>query len=173
MAEPKPVSSRAPVRRARTKISPALMEQEKDGLSKQWRVHFLAALAETSNVTAAAAAAGAHPSRAYKARRVEPDFARKWQTALLEGYQNLELEVLHRLRFGEPKDGDMKFDNASALRLLGLHRETVARERAMRENEDLVTVRAAIQTKLEQLRREVVARRIEAQDSETQEPADA
>ncbi|PNU04659.1 hypothetical protein [Novosphingobium guangzhouense] len=159
MVEPKQASPGAEPRRPRTRISAALMEEEEGDLHSHWRRYFLEALAETSNVTAAAAIARAHPSRAYKARRVEPDFARKWQTALLEGYQNLELEVLHRLRFGEPKDGAVKFDNANALRLLGLHRETVARERAMRDNEDLSVVRAAIDAKLEQLRRQVIARR--------------
>ncbi|EJU11427.1 hypothetical protein LH128_18924 [Sphingomonas sp. LH128] len=159
MVETKQASPGALPRRSRTKISAALQELEKGGVNQHWRKYFLAALAETSNVTAAAATAGVHPSRAYKARRVEPEFARKWQTALLEGYQNLELEVLHRLRFGEAKDGTVKFDNPNALRLLGLHRENVARERAMRDNEDLTVVRAAIDAKLEQLRRQVVARR--------------
>ena len=78
---------------------------------------------------------------------------------MLEGYENLELELLHRLRFGETKDGEMKFDNANALRLLGLHRETVARERAMREDEDIGAVRASLQAKIAQLREQVVARR--------------
>lgn len=158
MAKPAPASDATPARHPRTKIAPALMEEE-DQPNPQWRRHFLAALAETSNVTAAAAAAKVHPSRAYKVRRLEPEFARQWRSALLEGYENLELEVLHRLRFGEPKDGEVKFDNTAAMRLLTLHRETVARERAMRENEELGTVRAAIHAKLEQLHRQVVARR--------------
>lgn len=142
----------------RTKISPALVKTE-DKLNRHWRTIFLDSLAETSNVTAASAAAGVHPSRPYKVRRLEPDFAREWRAALLEGYENLELELLHRLRFGEPKDSEAKFDNAAALRLLGLHRDTVARERAMRENEDIASVRASIQAKLEQLRQQVTARR--------------
>ena len=125
----------------------------------QWRAQFLAALAETSNVSAASAAAGVPAGRAYRLRRTEPDFARAWRAALLEGYENLEMEVLYRLRFGDPKDGEVKFDNATALRLLGLHRETVARERASRENEDLAAVRASIQAKLAQLREQVTARR--------------
>ena len=159
MVEPKQASPGARSRRPRTKIRPSLKKQEEGEIPQHWRTYFLAALAETSNVTAAAAIAEVHPARAYKVRRMEPEFARKWQTALLEGYQNLELEVLHRLRFGEAKDGAVKFDNANALRLLGLHRENVARERAMRENEDVAVVRAAIDAKLEQLRRQVLARR--------------
>lgn len=173
MVEPTQASHGPKARRPRAKISPALMEEEEGDLSKHWRKYFLAALAETSNVTAAAAVAGAHPSRVYKVRRVDPDFARQWQTALLEGYQNLELEVLHRLRFGEARDGAVRFDNANALRLLGLHRETVARERAMRDNEDVSVVRAAIDAKLEQLRKQVVARRDAAQaDDGSRDAAD-
>lgn len=154
MAGDRPV----PPRKPRTRISPVLMEGEA-ALSKHWRTYFLAALAETSNVRAASAVAGVNPTRAYKVRKREPEFARAWRSALLDGYENLELEMLHRLRFGETKDDVRKFDNASAMRLLALHRETVTRERAMRENEDLVVVRAAIKAKLETLRREVVARR--------------
>ena len=145
-------------RMPRTNTSAVPSDSLDDNPTAHWRRAFLAALAETSNVTAACAAAGVHPSRPYKLRRMEPDFAHAWRSALLEGYDNLEIEVLHRLRFGEPKDGEAKFDNANALRLLGLHRETVARERALRENEDLATVRASLQAKLAQLREQVSAR---------------
>ncbi|KPH57584.1 hypothetical protein ACLIMP_02200 [Novosphingobium aerophilum] len=165
MAEPKAASPGAAPRRPRTKISPVIAQAE-DKLNRHWRAVFLAALAETSNVSAASAAAGVHPSRPYKVRRSEPEFAREWRTALLEGYENLEIEVLYRLRFGEPKDGEVKFDNANALRLLGLHRETVTRERAIRENEDLGAVRASIQTKLAQLREQVLARRTAREEEE-------
>lgn len=159
MVEPKTASRPARPRKNRTKISASAAATEKEGLNRHWRTEFLEALAQTSNVTAACAVAGVHPSRPYMVRRAEPDFARAWRAALLEGYENLEMEVLHRLRFGEAKDGPVKFDNPGALRLLGLHRETVARERAMRENEEIGVVRAAIHAKLEQLRRQVMARR--------------
>lgn len=142
----------------RTKINAALAKDEEKS-NRHWRTEFLAALAETSNVTAAAAAAGVHPSRPYKVKRLEPEFARHWRTALCEGYDNLEMEVLHRLRFGEPKDVERKFDNATALRILGQHRETVARERAQRDNADIGAVRASIHAKLAALRQEVQAQR--------------
>lgn len=134
--------------------------QISDGaVSPQWRSDFLMALAETSNVTAAAATAGVKPGRAYKSKRNEPEFARLWREALCEGYDNLELELLHRLRFGEAKDVDAKFDNANALRLLTQHRETVARQRAIRENADIADVRASIHAKLLEMRDQVLARR--------------
>ena len=137
-----------------------------DRTSRHWRSAFLAALAETSNVTAAAEAAGVHPSRPYKVRRQEPEFAAAWHVALLEGYDALEIDVLHRLRFGEARDADRKFDNATALRLLAQHRETVVRERAMRENEDVAIVRASLDAKLDSLRRQVLERRAEQAQSD-------
>ncbi|MCL6249811.1 hypothetical protein M3P36_01940 [Altererythrobacter sp. KTW20L] len=104
---------------------------EKPGLDRHWRGLFLDTLAETSNVSAAAREAGINPSRAYKVRREEPAFRAKWYEALLEGYELLELETLHRLRMGvDAGKEDRKFDIANALRILMMHRETVARERA-------------------------------------------
>jgi hypothetical protein len=158
MEQPKQAAPAAAAGKRRIKISAERAATE-DKSNRHWREEFLSALAETSNVTAACAAARVHPSRPYKVRRMEPDFATEWRAALLEGYEHLEMEVLHRLRFGDPKDANTKFDNASALRLLGLHRDTVARERALRENEDLTLVRASIQSKLDQLRDQVLARR--------------
>lgn len=143
--------------RARTKIPAVLVDQETKN-NRHWRSEFLAKLAETSNVTASADAAGVHLSRVYKVKRLEPDFARDWYDALIEGYDALELEVLHRMRFGEPVGGERKFDNGTALRLLTQHRETVTRQRAIRVNEDVATVRASIDAKLAKLREVVLAR---------------
>lgn len=126
--------------------------------NRPWRPVFLAVLAETSNVTAAAAAAEIPASRAYKDKRDDGEFAARRREALCEGYDLLEIEVLHRLRFGEPKDG-AKFDNATALRLLSQHRETVARERAIRDNADVEAVRRSLHAKLLQIREEVQRQR--------------
>ncbi len=117
----------------------------------QWRRTFLDALAETSNVRAAARRARIAAGRAYKARRAEPEFRAQWYAALLEGYEHLEMETLHRLRMGTGKD-DPKFDIAAALRLLALHRETVARERAFREDEDEQAVLDSIDSFIEDMR---------------------
>lgn len=134
-------------------------------VSSTWRTDFLITLAVTSNVTAAAVKAGIKPDRAYKARRCEPAFAKAWREALCEGYDNLELELLHRLRFGETKEGDAKFDNANALRLLTQHRETVARHRAIGANADVAQVRTSIHAKLLELRAQVLARRKAEQEN--------
>lgn len=138
---------------------------KRSGPKRSWQPAFLLALAETSNVTAAAIAAGVQPSYPYKVKRDDNAFAKAWREALCEGYDHLELELLHRLRFGEPKDGDTKFDNANALRLLTQHRETVARQRAIRSNEDVAQVRASLRAKLMELREQVLAQRKAEQKS--------
>jgi len=98
-----------------------------------WRAPFLEALAETSNVTAAAKQAGVPARTAYKRRRTDAQFAGRWLQALHEGYDHLEMELLGYLRDPAPK---RKMDVAAALRLLGAHRDTVERHRALREEED-------------------------------------
>ena len=143
----------ARARGTRTKLTPAQRSGEKPQLDRHWRTLFLAVLAETSNVSAAARESGVNPSRAYKVRREEPAFRQLWYAALLEGYEHLELETLHRLRMGV--DGgreDRKFDIANALRLLMLHRETVARERAIQGEDDEEIILAELNAKLDQMR---------------------
>ncbi|HTN14217.1 MAG TPA: hypothetical protein VL094_05370 [Sphingomonadaceae bacterium] len=134
-------------KRARTKIRPEQRRGEKTGLNRHWRSLFLESLAETSNVSAAARVAGIDPSRAYKVRRAEPDFRAQWSAALLEGYEHLEMETLHRLRMGTGKD-DPKFDTANALRLLALHHEAVVRQRSLREEEDEDAILASLDAKI-------------------------
>ena len=48
----------------------------------KWGKIFLSELAVTSNVSAAARKAKIHTSAAYDTRRINPEFARKWQEAL-------------------------------------------------------------------------------------------
>jgi hypothetical protein len=147
-------------RRKRTKITEAQKEAGgEEALHKHWRVYFLAALAETSNVTAACAASGVCASRAYKVRREDPMFARSWRDALYEGYENLELETLHRLRAGDP---DKRYDIANAIRLLAAHRETIAQERARRDNRDEQAVLDSIDAMIDQMRERAAANAVAA-----------
>ena len=123
-----------------------------------WMREFLSALAETSNVTAADAKARITQSHVYKTRRSDREFARLWQAALCEGYDNLELELLQRLRSGdEPADKARKFDNSIAFRLLTAHRESAAQHRAIRDNEDADAVIASINAKLDLMRERAIA----------------
>jgi hypothetical protein len=125
---------------------------------RQWSKPFLAELAATSNVSAAARKAGVATGTAYEARRQNPEFNRAWQRALCEGYDHLEMELLHRLRNGEVKPatgarrGVRAFDNATAFRLLAAHREAAARQRAIRDNDDAEAIILAINAKLEKMR---------------------
>ncbi len=122
---------------------------EEGPASRYWRDYFLEKLAETSNVTASADHARITPSRAYQARREDPDFARAWLAALYEGYQHLELEVLGFLRCQEP---DRKFDVANAIRLLAAHRATIAQERAAIDDQDEQTVLNSIDAMIDEMR---------------------
>ena len=130
---------------------------------KQWSKSFLSELAATSNVSAAARKAGISTSTAYEARRDKAEFNRAWQRALCEGYDHLEMELLHRLRSGEVKPatgakrGVRAFDNATAYRLLLAHRDSAARQRAIRDNEDAEAIILEINAKLEKMRARQIA----------------
>ena len=160
MADDRPVvpSARAARLPVRTPVRKAARKAVRN-----WSKAFLAALAETSNVAAAARKAGIDASTAYHRRRHDTAFNREWQVALCEGYDNLELELLHRLRTGEVKPAASakrsarSFDNATAFRLLAAHRESAARERAVREQVSAADVRASIDRKVEELRERVLA----------------
>jgi len=131
--------------------------------TREWVQPFLAALAETSNVRRAAHKAGIPTSTAYDARRKQRAFARQWQEALCEGYDNLVLDLLCRLREGEikpaagSKRGMRIFDNASALRLLAAHREARERENAVQANVSAAEIRASINRKIATFRENVLA----------------
>lgn len=143
------------------------MNQPKDGAKapgrrrgapENWRQTFLAALAESSNVTASAASADISPSWVYKTRREDHSFARSWLAALCEGYDNLEMDLLCRLRNGESKDtADRKFDNATALRSLIAHRTSVAQERALRDNRNEQEVLDSIDAMIDKMRERAAA----------------
>lgn len=144
-------------RNKRTKIKAQLKEGEKPGLNRHWRGLFLDCLAESSNVSEAARSAGINPSRAYKIRREEPDFARQWMAALWEGYTHLELEVLRRLREGDLKtESGEKYDFAAAIRLLSAHRDTAAQAKAAQRNVSAAEIRASIDRKVEEIRYRVM-----------------
>ena len=146
--------------------------QQETKLSPTWRVEFLEVLAETSNVSEACRKTGAEKSYAYKHRREDPDFRRKWGAALLEGYEHLEMETLQRLRFGTGPD-DKKFDIPNALRLLAAHKESAAREKARRGKRDKATVLASLNAKLDKMReRKAAAEKLLAENGAAQVPAD-
>ena len=142
--------------RNRTKINPQLTEGENPGLNRHWRSLFLDYLGESSNVSESARKADINPSRAYKVRREEPEFAAKWLAALSEGYVHLEMEVLRRLREGDLKtDSAEKYDFANAIRLLSAHRDNAAQAQAAQRNVSAAEVRASIDYKVNAIRQQV------------------
>lgn len=143
-------------RRAAARPTKSIRAAEKHlTVSRVWKHHFLAALAETSNVTRSAEIAQVSPGRAYKVRREDPEFRRAWREALCEGYDHLEMEVLRRLREGDFNHaGGGKFDFASALRILHAHRGTVGAERMRQDAEGEEAVFAAINAKIDAMRRD-------------------
>lgn len=138
---------------------PAAASARRSGSVPVWAKAFLAELAQTSNVSAAARAVGFSKAMVYAARKASPEFSRMWNEALCEGYDLLELELLQRLREGEVKPardakrGVRSFDNATALRLLVAHRQSVARQRALRDSEDTDAILASINARLEGIKR--------------------
>lgn len=118
---------------------------------------FIEELALSSNVAAAAAVSGLSTGQVYGLRRTDPDFARRWFAALAEGYDNLEMDLLARLRDGRLEEIDAdgkprKFDFATALRCLSAHRENVAREKGRRTLAEEAATIEAINAKIDALR---------------------
>lgn len=146
-------------------------------LFADWSRVFLSELAATSNVSAAARKAEVSTFIVYEMRRTRAEFSRQWQEALCEGYDHLEMALLHRLRAGEikpaagAKRGVRQFDNATSLRLLTAHREAVARQRAMRDNEDADAILASINLKLERMRERSLAAQKQAEERDGLEAA--
>jgi hypothetical protein len=138
----------------------APVRRRRFGAPKNWREKFLACLAETSNVTASAECAEISLSWVYKTKREDRQFAEAWLVALCEGYDHLELELLHRLRHGESRDVPaVKYDNATALRLLLAHKDTRARFQARQDNVTAEEIRASLNAKLARLRDDVISSR--------------
>lgn len=158
-------------RKNTTRITNAQRAAEGEGpIHKHWRTYFLEALIETSNVTASAARAGISPSRAYKVRRVDSDFAGQWRVALREGYENLEMELLGYLRNPDPQH---KMDVANAIRLLSKHREFVAHERALEDNRSEQEVLDSIDTMIDTMRQRAAANAALLSDADPEDRLDA
>jgi hypothetical protein len=139
----------------------AAVRRRRFGAPKNWREKFLACLAETSNVTASAECADISLSWVYKTKREDRDFAEAWLVALCEGYDHLEMELLCRLRSGESRDVPaIKYDDATALRLLLAHKDARIRFQARHDNVTAEEIRASLDAKLARLRQDVIASRV-------------
>ena len=68
-----------------------------------WHQAFLSSFAQHGNVTVAAKAAGINRSTAYRAQRLDPEFAMAWQEAYEEACDLIEAEALRRATRGTTK----------------------------------------------------------------------
>ena len=124
-------------------------KQPANAFGKRKRRAFLEHLAHSSNVTASSKAAGISASTVYRTRDNDPGFAADWRAALASGYELLEMELLHRARFGSDTteiDADYKmrkivhsFSDTLGVRLLAMHRETVNAHRLEAAGDGWVT----------------------------------
>lgn len=94
---------------------------------------FLDMLASTSNVRASCQAVGIGSDAVYRRRRNHPEFERKWDAALAQGYARLEMETVRAaaesiegVSFTERAVGPVTADQA--IKLIGLHRAAVKGE---------------------------------------------
>jgi len=111
---------------------------------------FFTYLAKTANVEAALAEGGLTAEAALAERINNPEFALRWQQALAASYDELEMELLYRARFGTEKPiyyggknvgSTREYDNGVALRLLRQHRKDhAARESGIGPEENAVDV---------------------------------
>ena len=123
---------------------------------------FLSILAETCNVTQAAAGAGVSVSNAYRRRKADAGFRGAWLDAIGTAYQRLEMVLLERAFVGTEKivrrkDGSeermVEYPNQLALTLLKMHRDTAVEAVTEVAPDDVEEIRERLLEKLERLRK--------------------
>ena len=119
-------------------------------------------LADTCNVTRAAAEAKVSVSAAYRRRKTDAAFRAAWLDAIAAAYQRLELVLLERVFVGTEKivrrkDGSeermIEYPNQLALTLLKMHRDTAVEAVADAPADDMEEIRDRLLEKLERLRK--------------------
>lgn len=147
---------------------PQARKPRRDQWTKAKEELFLATLAETCNVTAAAAAAGMSPSGAYVRRNKVAAFRASWAEAVATAYRDLELVLLERALNGTERivtkpNGSVErmreYPNQIALALLRMHRETAIEAMTEPDEAEGDEIRERLVQKLERLRK-----RFEAED---------
>ncbi len=119
---------------------------------------FLDRLSETSNVAAAARAAGIASAVAYAERRKHDDFRAAWQKALCEGYVRLETALLSEALIpASAKTSDITLKSRAqkyrlGLSLLAAHRAAVRGDVAAAPIQSSGTARDRVLAKLDAMR---------------------
>ena len=123
---------------------------------------FLSILADTCNVTLAAAEAGVSVSHAYRRRKNDAAFRGAWLEAIGAAYHRLELVLLERAFVGSEKlirrkDGSeermVEYPNQLALTLLKIHRDTAVEATTEVPPDDVEEIRERLLEKLERIRK--------------------
>ena len=140
--------------------------QLRKATGKEWSkakvAEFLSVLAETCNVTRAAAEAGVSVSAAYRRRKADAGFRNAWLEAIGAAYQRLELVLLERAFVGTEKivrrkDGSeermVEYPNQLALTLLKMHRDTAVEANTEFAASDVEEIRERLIQKLQRLRK--------------------
>ena len=140
--------------------------QLRKATGKDWSkvkvAEFLSVLAETCNVTRAAAEAGVSVSAAYRRRKADAGFRNAWLEAIGAAYQRLELVLLERAFVGTEKivrrkDGSeeqmVEYPNQLALTLLKMHRDTAVEANTEFAPSDVEEIRERLIQKLQRLRK--------------------
>ena len=139
--------------------------QKRTGRSSDWTREmanrFCEVLADSCNVTLAAAAIGRSISNIYKQRSKDASFRASWDAALAIGYSQLELMLLERALHGVEKsvtarDGTTtlmrEYPDRVALTLLRMHRENAAIADQTTDAVEYEEARDRIVARLERLR---------------------
>jgi hypothetical protein len=149
---------------------PQMQREPRRNWTKDKEQEFLAALAETCNVTRAVECVGMSVRGAYKRRARNAAFYAAWMEAIGTAYQRLELALLDRAFNGTEKvvrrsDGSEdrmhEYPNQLGLSLLKMHRASVAAATAETPEEDLNELRDRVLKKLARLKRRRAAEKAE------------
>jgi hypothetical protein len=152
---------------------PRQQKANKRDWSKAKAEAFLAALADTCNVSEACRQSGVSVASAYRHRNTDAGFRAGWVEAIASAYRQLELVLLNRAFNGTEKvvtrrDGSeermMEYSERLALTLLKMHRDTAVEAEAEVSPAEANEVRERIIAKLKRLRK-----RFEADDAEAAE----
>jgi len=128
--------------------------------SKAKEREFLSMLAQTCNVSLAAAEAGISQSHAYRRRKIDAAFRSAWLEAISTAYQRLEMVLLERAFAGTEKivrrkDGSeermVEYPNQLALTLLKMHRDTAGEANGDPATGDVEDVRERLLGKMKRL----------------------
>lgn len=144
--------------------SPKMRRPSKRDWTEAKQCDFLSALAETCNVSRAAAVAGVSVSSAYRRRKTNAAFRAGWADAIATAYQRLELELLDRALNGTEKvvkrrDGSEErvrdYSNTVALTLLRMHRDSAIEILDGPSEAEVEEVRQRLLDKLERLKKRI------------------